>query len=93
MTTKLIYLTIISSSFLLTACGGDADNKATENRAVLGASQSSTIMKEHLRYSMSRDETIVPISKEPQITIEMNIQTGQTTAELLSGQAKIIALN
>jgi len=92
MKKNLLYLSILSSTLFFTACGG-SDDQTKENKAVLGISQTSTLMQKNLLYSMNKGETIVPISQEPRVTIETNIQTGQTTAKLLSGQAKILALN
>jgi hypothetical protein len=93
MKKSLIYLAILSNTLLLTACGGGSETQPTENRAVLGVSQNSTIMKENLLYSMKKGETIVPITSEPKVAIETNLVTGQTTAKLLSGSAKIVVLN
>jgi hypothetical protein len=92
MKKNLLYLTLLSSTLLFTACG-TSESQIKENKAVLGVSQNSTIMKENLPYSMHKGDSIVPLSTEPRITVETNIQTGQTTAKLLSGQAKILALN
>jgi len=94
MKKNLTYLTLLSSSFLLIACGGaTSDNKSTENKAVLGVTKTTTIMQKNILYTMAKGKSIVPISSTPNIVLYTNVETGKTTAKLLKGEAKIIALN
>ena len=40
-------------------------------------------------YTIHKGETISKVSLEPKLTIETNLETGETTATLLEGEAKI----
>ena len=47
------------------------------------------VMKVDKEYKMKQGETIIPMSENPKIVLKTDTQTGETTATLLDGEAKI----
>ena len=66
-----------------TAKENDKDNTVETNRL------NEKKMKIGIIYMMKKGETIKKISSEPKLVIETDIETGETTATLLEGEAKI----
>ena len=50
---------------------------------------SEEVMKVDTEYKMQKGETIIPVSENPKIVLKTDTQTGETTATLLEGEAKI----
>jgi len=46
-------------------------------------------MKVDTEYKIQKGETIIPVSENPKIMLKTDTQTGETTATLLEGEAKI----
>jgi len=83
-------------TLLFTACGGGGSSEQTD---VLGASDTQIVettranekvMKVGEKNSVEKGETIRKVSDDAKITIETNTETGETTATLLEGEAKIV---
>jgi len=103
MTKKLFYIGLMSTAMLFTACSGDSDNQKQKSPVedVKGLSHESPegqmettsnnekVMELNKAYVMSKGESIKKISSNPKIVLETNLETGETTATLLKGEAKI----
>ena len=84
---KYIKLTCIAlTAMLFTACGGSSttDSKSNNN---YGTNERMVKNKE---YTVNKGDEIEKISSNPTIEIISNLETGITTAKLISGEAAII---
>jgi len=91
---KFIYLVFLLISLVFIACGKEQNNRVIiKPPTIVGVAQNSTIMEQNQLYKIQQGISIVPISLEPIITIETNLTTGETTAQLINGEAEIVTSN
>jgi len=82
---KYLFLSIVAVIF--SACGGSVDNNIKDSASNLGTNER---MLTGVTYKINSGDEIEKLSKNPQIEINSNLKTGETTAKLISGEAAII---
>jgi len=83
MKKDLLYIGLIAIAIFSTACSGESTSSQEMGKST------EKIMKIGEKYRISKGEIITKISSQPKITIETDPNTGETTATLLEGEAKI----
>jgi len=84
---KLIKITAIAIvSIFFTACGDDSSTSVVDNNDY-GTNERMITDK---TYTINSGDEIEKISEDPTIEVVTNLETGVTTAKLISGEAAII---
>jgi len=98
MKKNLLYIGLMATAMLFTACSGDSSSEQSNPQ---GSAQESAdeqmettnrnekVMELNKAYTMSKGETIKKISSTSKIVLETSLETGETTATLVEGEAKI----
>jgi len=95
MKKNLLISSLIASALAFTGCGEGESNSSSSESSLPNVSGmlptgSNKSMVKNKPYTMEEGNTIVKKSDAPEILLDVDQQTGVTTATLISGEAEII---